>query len=156
MANTIRTKEIGLHIISLLDAAGLSLVTAQLGMLEDYLGVEDITAILPAVLVAPIITDSEFRTIAEFRVIDTFRIIYAQEFATGQERVPIMLDKARIIVDAISATKNFPGLLPPVLPQVEVQFVSRIEWEPEENRFAGIAGTQIKAIAITETVRMVT
>lgn len=156
MANTIRTKEIALHVISLLDAAGLSLATAQLGTLADYLGVEDLSALLPAVFVAPLVTDVEFRTTREFRVVDQLRILYVQEFAPGQERVPLMLDKVRTIVDALSATYNYPGALPGGLPAIEVHHISRIEWMPDENQFEQIAGTPIKVIALTDTVKMVT
>ncbi len=160
MANTIRTKDIGLELIRLIDTgAGLSLVTAQLGDLSEFLGPDDISLVLPAVLVRPHLTESAVRALGNgplYRVVDTFRILYVREFNPADERVPLMCDNVKAIVDALSADHALTSLSLAPGQQIEFHTVSQIEWEPVENQWMAAFKTAAKAVAVIDQVRMLT
>lgn len=153
MPNAIKTKDIGLELIRIIDgAAGLNLVTAELGTLEDYFGAEDIGTLLPALLVAPYEWEGDSRGLGGTSLDhDFYRILYVQEMPTGTETVPTMLDKAQAIVDALSAKISLPDIsTSPIF--VVSQRVVKIEWMPEENTQFTSTQTPAKAIAIIDRV----
>lgn len=153
MPNAIKTKDIGLELVRIIDStAGLGLVTAAVGTLEDYFGAEDIGTLLPALLVAPYEWEGESRGLGGTSLDhDFYRILYVQKMTTGTETVPTMLDKAQAIVDALSAKISLPDIsTSPIF--VVSQRVVKIEWSPEENQSFTSTQTSAKCIALIDRV----
>lgn len=155
--NYVKTLEIASEVARIIrDTAALSPapLTVQVGSLADYPTPQDLSSILPAVLVRPITCTPEYRTLQLFSNVDELRVVYVEEFATvGVERTLTMLAKGALIMQAVMATHNLSAFDCSNGVKVMGVEVTPIEWEPrEEAEYLAHIQSPVRAIALTVKV----